>query len=77
VVLSLPLVVRRRRVDDERAIAVVDERGAVGEKERLEPGLVVGGRADNGVRHIIAARDEARPRGGRIGDVIGVVEHDC
>ncbi len=62
--------------DNERAVAVIDERGAVGEKERLEPGLVVGGGAADGVRHIIAARDEARPRVRRVGDVIEFDEHD-
>ena len=63
-------------VDEEDAIAVVDERGAIGEEERRKPCFVVGG-ARNGVRHIIATRDEARPRVRRAGDVVGVIVHDC
>ena len=71
---SLPFAVRRLFVDEEHAVAVVDEGGAVGEEERLEPGFVLGG--GDGVRHIIAARDEARPRVRRVVDVIGLVVHD-
>ena len=41
---SLPFAVRRLFVDEEDAVAVVDERGAVGEEERLEPGVILGGR---------------------------------
>ena len=75
VIASLPFAVRRLVVDEEDAVAVIDERGAVGEEERRKPGFVVRG-ARNGVRHIIAARDEARPRLRRIGEVIEFDEHD-
>ena len=75
VIASLPFAVRRLFVDEEDAVAVIDERGAVGEEQRLEPGFVVGGGAGYGVRHIIAARDEARPRVRRVGDVIGGIIH--
>ena len=75
VIASLPFAVGRLLVDEEDSVAVIDERGAIGEEQRLEPGFVVGG-ARNGVRHIIAARDEARPRVRRVVDVIGLVVHD-
>ncbi len=41
-IASLPFAVRRFFVDEEDAVAVIDERGAVGEEQRLEPGFVVG-----------------------------------
>ena len=58
---SLPFAVRRLLVDEEDAVAVVDQLRAVREEERLQPGGIAGGRGADGVRHIIAARDEARP----------------
>ena len=44
VIASLPFAVRRLFVDEEHAVAIVDEGGAVGEEERLEPGAILGGR---------------------------------
>jgi hypothetical protein len=44
VIASLPFAVRRLFVDKEDAVAVIDERGAVGEEQCLEPGFIVGGR---------------------------------
>ena len=44
VIASLPFAVRRGFVDVERAIAVIDKHGAIGEEERLEPGVILGGR---------------------------------
>jgi len=34
VIASLPFAVRRFFVDEEDAVAVIDERGAIGEEER-------------------------------------------
>ena len=44
VIASLPFAVRRGFVDEEGAIAVIDKQGAIGEEERLEPGVILGGR---------------------------------
>lgn len=44
VIASLPLAVRRLLVDEEDAVAVIDQLRAVGEEKRLEPGVVAGGR---------------------------------
>ena len=44
VIASQPFAVRRLFVDEEDAVAVIDERGAVGVEERLEPGVILGGR---------------------------------
>ena len=44
VIASLPLAVRRLFVDEENAVAVIDQLRAVGEEKRLEPGMVAGGR---------------------------------
>ncbi len=41
---SLPFTVRRGFVDEEDAVAVIDQLRAVGEEKRLEPGVVAGGR---------------------------------
>ena len=65
VIASLPFAVRRFFVDEEDAVAVVDERGAVGEEQRLEPGFIVGGRLRLGSR---------RRSVGRIGGIIHVVK---
>ena len=50
VIASLPFAVGRLFVDEEDAVAVIDERGAVGEEQRLEPGFVVGRRLRLGCR---------------------------
>ncbi len=65
VIASLPFAVRRFFVDEEDAVAVIDERGAVGEEQCLEPGFVVGGRRRLGGR---------RRSVGRIGGIIHVVK---
>ena len=44
VIAFLPLPVRRLLVDEEEAVAVIDQLRAVGEEKRLEPGMVAGGR---------------------------------
>ena len=44
------LTVWRLFVDEEDAVAVVEERGAVGEEQRLEPGFVFGRRRRLGSR---------------------------
>ena len=44
VIASLPLAVRRLLVDEEDAVAVIDQLRAVGKEKRLEPGVVAGGR---------------------------------
>jgi len=49
-IASLPFTVGRLFVDEEDAVAVIDERGAVGEEQRLEPGFIVGGRLRLGCR---------------------------
>jgi hypothetical protein len=61
VIASLPLAVRRLLVDEEDAVAVIDERGAVREEQRLEPGFVVGGLRRLGSR---------RRSVGRIGGIV-------
>jgi len=44
IIASLPFTVRRLLVDEEEAVAVIDQLRAVGEEKRLEPGMVAGGR---------------------------------
>ncbi len=50
VIASLPFSVWRLFVDEEDSVAVIDERGAIGEEQRLEPGFVLGGRRRLGSR---------------------------
>ena len=65
VITSLPFAVWRLLVDEEDAVAVVDERGAVGEEQCLEPSFVVGGlRRLGGRRRCV----------GRIGGIMHVVK---
>ena len=62
-IASLAFAVRRLFVDKEDAVAVIDEGGAVGEEERLEPGFVLGRRRRLGSRRRSVGR-------------IGVIMHD-
>ena len=51
VIASLPFYVRRLVFDNENAVAVIDQLRAVGEKQCLEPGFVIGRRRRLGSRH--------------------------
>ncbi len=75
VIASLPFYVRRLVFDNENAVAVINQLRAVWKQQRLQPGGIAGGRTADGVRHIIAARDEARPRVRRTGYGIGWIVH--
>ena len=66
-IASLPFTVRRFFVDEEDAVAVIDERGAVGVEERVEPGFVLSRRRRLGSRRRSVSRI-----GGIIHDVKGV-----
>ena len=65
VIASLPFAIWRFFVDEEDAVAVVDERGAVRKEQRLEPGFVVGGLRRLGGR---------RRSVGRFGGIMHTVE---
>jgi hypothetical protein len=65
VIASLPFAIWRLFVDEEDAVAVIDERGAVGEEQCLQPGFVVGGLRRLGSR---------RRSVGRIGGIVHVVK---
>ena len=44
VIASLPFAVRWLLVDEEDAVAVIDQLRAVGKQQRLQPGGIAGGR---------------------------------